>query len=70
MHVLDGEHAVADWVQGSFLKPFLDALGVEEADSCLSEYRSRISRHYPALPDGTTLFPFTRLFIVAQRRNS
>lgn len=68
MHVLDGEHAVADWVQGSFLKPFLDALGVEEADSYLSEYRSRISRHYPALPDGTTLFPFTRLFIVAQRR--
>jgi trans-aconitate 2-methyltransferase len=45
------------------------AARVEEADSYLREYRSRISRHYPALPDGTTLFPFTRLFIVAQRRN-
>ena len=67
MQVLEGEHGVADWVQGSFLKPFLDALGVEKGASFLGEYRSRISQHYSVLPDGTTLFPFTRLFFVAQR---
>jgi trans-aconitate 2-methyltransferase len=67
MQVLEGEHAVADWVQGSFLKPFLDALDTDLAVAFLSEYRSRIKRAYSPLTNGRTLFPFSRLFLVAQR---
>jgi len=67
MQVLEGQHAVADWVQGSFLKPFLDALDADLAVAFLSEYRSRIKRDYSTLTDGRTLFPFSRLFLVAQR---
>jgi len=30
-----------------------------------SEYRQRVAQAYPRQPDGKTLFPFRRLFIVA-----
>jgi len=30
-----------------------------------SEYRRRVAQAYPRRPDGKTLFPFRRLFIVA-----
>jgi trans-aconitate 2-methyltransferase len=68
MQVLEGEHAVADWVQGSFLKPLLDALDDDLAAGFLNEYRSRIKRHYSTQADGRTRFPFSRLFFVAQRQ--
>ena len=67
VHVLDGEHAVSEWVQGSFLKPFLDALDEEDAAAFLAEYRTLIRPAYETLADGRTLFPFSRLFIVARR---
>ena len=67
LQVLDGEHAVSEWVQGSFLRPFLDALDKEEAAEFLTEYRTLIRPAYQRLPDGRTLFPFSRLFIVARR---
>jgi trans-aconitate 2-methyltransferase len=50
---LTGDNPVADFVKGSWLKPFLDALDASE-------------RAYPPRADGTTLFPFRRLFIVAR----
>ena len=67
VHVLDGEHAVSEWVQGSFLKPCLDALDEEAAAAFLAEYRTLIRPAYTTLADGRTLFPFSRLFIVARR---
>ena len=34
----------------------------------VGEYRERIARAFPPEADGTTLFPFRRLFIVATAR--
>ena len=64
---LTGDNPVADFVKGSWLKPFLDALD-EGAERTAFEtaYREKIARAYPARPDGITLFPFRRLFIVAR----
>ena len=63
---LSGEHPVADFVKGSWLKPFLDALDASERPAFEQDYRARVARAYPPRADGTTLFPFRRLFIVAQ----
>ena len=63
---LSGEHPVADFVKGSWLKPFLDALHAEERPAFEDAYRERVARAYRPRADGTTLFPFRRLFIVAR----
>lgn len=63
---LEGDNPVADFVKGSWLKTFLDALEVKERAAFEADYRARVLRAYPPRADGTTLFPFRRLFIVAR----
>jgi trans-aconitate 2-methyltransferase len=47
------------------LRPFLSGLGNQERRSFLTEYARRLRQLYPVRPDGHTLYPFRRLFIVA-----
>jgi trans-aconitate 2-methyltransferase len=63
---LTGDNPVADFVKGSWLKPFLDALAGPERAAFETAYRARVARAYPPTAQGTTLFPFRRLFIVAR----
>jgi len=63
---LSGDNPVADFVKGSWLKPFLDALDGGDRAAFEDAYRARVARAYPPRSDGTTLFPFRRLFIVAR----
>jgi trans-aconitate 2-methyltransferase len=63
--VLEGENPVAEFVKGSQLKRFLDALDEPERGEFEDAYRSRILAAYPKQKDGKTLFPFRRLFILA-----
>jgi trans-aconitate 2-methyltransferase len=65
MHVLSGPDPVVEWTKGTALRPLLAALSPEEREGFLADYRARLARAYPPRPDGTTLFPFRRLFIVA-----
>ncbi len=67
LHVLVGADPVKEWTKGTWLKPFLDALEPDEAAAFESEYAARLRLAYRPLGDGTTLFPFRRLFIVARR---
>jgi trans-aconitate 2-methyltransferase len=67
LHVLSGEDAVYHWVSGTGLRPFVQALAAEERDAFIAGYKARLSEAYPRQPDGTTLFPFKRLFAVARR---
>jgi len=60
--------AVAHWAKGSVMRPYLEALG-SDADVFFDEYADALRPLYPQRGDGTTLFPFRRLFIVARRRN-
>lgn len=62
-----GAEAVVAWFMGSGLRPFLSPLSKPEQDLYLSRYRAAIEKLYPALPDGTVLLPFPRLFLVATR---
>jgi len=63
----DGEHPVAAWTKGTWLVPILAALEDDERAEVLREYMARLALAYPPRGDGSTLFPFRRLFIVANR---
>jgi trans-aconitate 2-methyltransferase len=67
LHELTGDNPVVEWTRGSALKPLLDALEEPHRSAFLAEYAGRIRRAYPPRPDGRTLLPFRRLFVVAIR---
>ena len=67
LQVLEGEDPVLEWVSGTGLRPILNGLAGEERDRFLARYRAALREAYPRRPDGTTLYPFPRLFIVAVR---
>lgn len=68
LHVLEGEDAVFTWTSGTALVPFTSAVEGEARAQLIDSYRRKLARAYPQHPDGTTLFAFTRIFIVAARR--
>jgi trans-aconitate 2-methyltransferase len=69
LHVLEGDDSVIDWMRGTGLRPYLDALpDARDREDFLADYRARLADLFEQRPDGTTLFPFPRLFMVAQRR--
>ena len=65
LHVLEGEDPVLNWVRSTALQPVSALLGPEEQARFEAEYARRLRAAYPRRPDGRTLFPFRRLFIVA-----
>ncbi len=67
LHPLQGEDAVMQWATGSSLRPFLDALEPNQREAFRKAYADAVRPHYPRQPDGTTLFPFRRLFMIATR---
>lgn len=64
---LPSDNPVVDWTRATGLRPYLDALEEPERSAFLADYGRRIAAAYPKEPDGRTLFPFRRLFIVATR---
>ena len=64
--VLKGESPVVEWTSGTILRPLLAALSGAERIEFLQIYGECVGGAYPPQPDGTTLFPFKRLFIVAR----
>lgn len=67
LQALAGDNPVAEFVKGSALGPFLAALAGDERRAFEDAYRAKVKAAYPPRPDGITLFPFRRLFIVARR---
>lgn len=67
LQVLDGEDAVYRWVSGTGARPFIEALQGEEREAFIALYKAKLNMAYPRRADGITLFPFQRLFVVAQK---
>jgi trans-aconitate 2-methyltransferase len=68
LQTLGGDDAVYRWVLGTGLRPYRDALEGEEREEFLDQYRARVAEAYPRRASGVTLFPFQRLFCVAEGR--
>ena len=65
-HVMPNADAIVEWYKGSGMRPFLEALPTAaEREKFVEEYAKRVRAAYPARPDGSVLFPFRRLFVVA-----
>jgi trans-aconitate 2-methyltransferase len=65
IQVLEGDDPVLEWVKGTGLRPILNGLDDAEREIFLAEYQQRLRAAYPKRPNGKTLYPFHRLFIVA-----
>ncbi len=65
--ILTGDNPVKEWTKGTWLRPLLDALEEPERGGFEMAYADLVASHYPKQSDGTTVFPFKRLFIVAKR---
>jgi trans-aconitate 2-methyltransferase len=66
--VLTGPDPVKEWTKGTWLATFLNALD-DDAERAAFErdYAERVRIAYPMRSDGSTVFPFKRLFFVARR---
>jgi trans-aconitate 2-methyltransferase len=67
LHELGGENPVAEWTKGTALKPLLDALEEPMRSDFEAAYRALVAEAYPPAGPGCTLFPFRRLFLLAER---
>jgi trans-aconitate 2-methyltransferase len=66
LHALSGEDAVMEWASGSSLRAYLDLLPEERKRAFRQDYAEAVRRHYPRRPDGTTILPFHRVFMVGR----
>jgi len=68
LQVLTGPDPVKEWTKGTWLAPFLAALADDDERARFeSDYAARVRAAYPPRADGTTLFPFRRLFMIVRR---
>jgi trans-aconitate 2-methyltransferase len=67
LQVLSGDDPVKEWTKGTWLMQFLDRLQPDERADFEADYARRLRAAYPRQADGSTLFPFKRLFIVLQK---
>ncbi|WP_394612987.1 trans-aconitate 2-methyltransferase [Lentzea sp. JNUCC 0626] len=63
---LSGLDPVLEWVTGTALRPVRAALSDEDWQAYRAELAPRLREAYPQRADGTTWFPFRRIFAVAQ----
>jgi trans-aconitate 2-methyltransferase len=63
---LAGEDPVLEWVTGTALRPIRDALPDDDWQEFRSTLAPRLRAEYPPRADGTTWFPFRRVFAVAR----
>jgi trans-aconitate 2-methyltransferase len=66
LHELTGEHPVLDWITGTALSAVRSRLTPEQWERFRAELIPKLDAAYPRRPDGTTFFPFRRIFVVAR----
>jgi trans-aconitate 2-methyltransferase len=67
LHRLTGEDPVLQWISGTALRPVRDALPSDDYAAFRAELAPRLRAAYPMRPDGSTWFPFRRIFAVAHK---
>ena len=69
LQVLEGDNPVKEWTKGTWLTRYLEVLEGPDKAAFESAYGERVAKAYPKNAAGQTLFPFRRLFMVAQRKS-
>ncbi len=63
-HVLQNAAAIADWVKGTALIPYLERLPAELCEPFMTRYREKLKARFPVSP---VFYPFRRTLFVATR---
>lgn len=64
---LTGPNAVLEWITGTALRPIRSALNDDDWQRFRAELAPMLDAAYPPRDDGTTWFPFRRIFVVARK---
>ncbi|WP_424190494.1 trans-aconitate 2-methyltransferase [Actinokineospora sp. G85] len=65
---LTGQDPVLEWITGTALRPIRAALPDADWTAFRAALAPRLASAYPRRPDGSTWFPFRRVFFVARTR--
>ncbi|MGE0218954.1 trans-aconitate 2-methyltransferase, partial [Mycolicibacterium sp.] len=65
VHQLSGPNPVLEWITGTALHPVRSRLSDADWESFRAELIPMLDVHYPRRADGTTFFPFRRIFVAA-----
>jgi trans-aconitate 2-methyltransferase len=68
LQAFEGENPVTDFMRPTWLRRFLDQLEIHEQMAFEESFRKKVQSAYPKRPDGKTLLPYRRLFIVVQKK--
>jgi trans-aconitate 2-methyltransferase len=63
---LTGADPVLEWITGTALRPVRSALSEPDWQRFRADLAPSLRAAYPTRPDGTTWFPFRRVFVVAR----
>ncbi|MCS7476380.1 trans-aconitate 2-methyltransferase [Umezawaea endophytica] len=66
LHRLEGPDAILEWITGTALRPIRARLDDQAWTAFRAELAPKLLNAYPPRPDGTTWFPFRRVFAVAR----
>ena len=66
IHELTGADPVLQWITGTALTPVKSRLDETQWQQFREDLIPMLDEAYPMRPDGTTFFPFRRIFVVAQ----
>lgn len=66
-HNMPSIQALVEWVKGTRLLPYIQALGKTDAQRLISEITERAAKVYKKQANGAILFRFRRLFFTAAR---
>lgn len=68
LHVLPSVEAIVEWYRSTGLRPFLEALADDgQRERFLHDYVAGLRHEFQPRTDGHILFPFRRLFIIAEK---
>lgn len=67
-HIMKSHTAIIDFMKSTGLKPYLECIdSEEERNRFLEEILFDLIKAYPAQKNGSVLFPFKRLFVIAAK---
>ena len=66
-HRMPNRQALLEWVKGTRLRPYLNALDKAAAEEFEQEILTRAVKAYPVQPNGEIVFRFNRFFFTATR---
>ena len=70
VHQMKDSMAIIDFVKGTALLPYLDCLNACQEEQFLNILNDKIRKIYKASENGTVLFEFKRIFVVAQNHKA